>query len=167
MNHKISIYSMKTKHLLYIILPILCLFLSCTPKVDSEIEKSGVTAAVNRLYQSFENKDIDLMTEVMAHDESMLSFGTGISDLHNSWTEWRTNHIAQFEAFDKAKINSKNRNVYLSENSNVAWFADVSDWTLAIGNENIQMNDIRITGVLEKRNNAWKIVQIHASVPQN
>lgn len=158
---------MKTKSLLIITLPILCLFFSCTPKIDSETEKSDVTEVVNRLYKSFEDKDIDLMSEVMAHDENMLSFGTSLSDIHNSWTEWRENHIAQFEAFDKAKINSKNMNVYLSQNSNVAWFADVSDWTLTIDNENIQMKDIRITGVLEKRNNAWKIVQIHASVPQN
>lgn len=157
---------MTTKNLLFITLPILCLFLSCTAKIDSETEKSDVKEAVNQLYQSFEDRDIDLMSEVMAHDESMLSFGTGISDLHKSWTEWRKNHIAQFEAFDKAKINSKTMNVYLSQNSNVAWFADVSDWTLIIDNENIQMKDIRITGVLEKRNKAWKIVQIHASVPQ-
>jgi len=97
----------------------------------------------------------------------MLSFGTGISDLHNSWAEWRKNHIVQFKAFDKAKINSKNMNVYLSQNNNVAWFADVSDWTLIVENDTIEMKDIRITGVLEKRNNVWKIVQIHASVPQS
>ncbi|WP_242095128.1 nuclear transport factor 2 family protein [Aestuariivivens sediminicola] len=158
---------MNTKNLPLIALPILCLLFSCTPKVDSGTEKTNVIEAINRLYQSFEDKDIDLMSEVMAHDESMLSFGTSISDLHNSWSEWRNNHIAQFEAFDKAKITSKKMNVYLSHNSHVAWFADVSDWILIIDNENIQMNDIRITGVLEKRNNSWKIVQIHASVPQN
>ena len=158
---------MNTKKSLFIALPILCLLLSCTDKVDSETEKSNVIEVVNGLYQSFEDKDIDLMSEVMAHDQSMLSFGTGISDLHNSWAEWRKNHIVQFKAFDKAKINSRNMNVYLSQNSNVAWFADVSDWTLIVENDTIEMKDIRITGVLEKRNNVWKIVQIHASVPQS
>jgi len=158
---------MNTKKSLFIALPILCLLLSCTDKVDSETEKSNVIEVVNGLYQSFEDKDIDLMSEVMAHDQSMLSFGTGISDLHNSWAEWIKNHIVQFKAFDKAKINSKNMNVYLSQNSNVAWFADVSDWTLIVENDTIEMKDIRITGVLEKRNNVWKIVQIHASVPQS
>ena len=158
---------MNSKNLLFIALPILCLLFSCTSKVDPGTEKTDVIETINRLYQSFEEKDIDLMSEVMAHDESMLSFGTSISDLHNSWSEWRKNHIAQFEAFDKAEINSKKMNVYMSQNSDVSWFADVSDWILVIDNENIQMNDIRITGVLEKRNNSWKIVQIHASVPQN
>jgi len=155
---------MKTKSLLLI--SIFCFTLSCTPKVDPETEKSNVEKIVKELYQSYEQKDIDLMSEVMAHDESMLSFGTGISDIHKSWKEWKENHIAQFEAIDEAKINSKNLNVYLSRTGNVAWFADITDWTLVIQKETIQMNDVRITGVLEKRNNVWKIVQIHASVPQ-
>lgn len=158
---------MNTKNLPFIALSILFLLFSCTTEVDSGTEKTDVIEAINQLYRSFEDKDIDLMSEVMAHDESMLSFGTGISDIHNSWSEWRENHKTQFEEFDKAEINSKKMNVYLSQNSDVAWFADVCDWILVIGNENIQMNDIRITGVLEKRNNSWKIVQIHASVPQN
>jgi len=157
---------MKTKSLHLAFISIFCFTLSCTPKVNSEAEKSNVKKIVKELYQSFEQKDIDLMSEIMAHDESMLSFGTGISDIHKSWKEWKENHIAQFEAIDEAKINSKNLKVYLSQTGNVAWFADISDWTLVIQKETIQMNDIRITGVLEKRNNAWKIVQIHASVPQ-
>ncbi|WP_242130915.1 nuclear transport factor 2 family protein [Aestuariivivens marinum] len=158
---------MNTKNLPFIALSILFLLFSCTTKVDSDNEKTDVIEAINQLYRSFENKDIDLMSEIMAHDESMLSFGTGISDLHNSWSEWRKNHIAQFEGFDKAEIYSKKMNIYLSQNCDVAWFADVNDWILVIDNENIQLSDIRITGVLEKRNNSWKIVQIHASVPQN
>ncbi len=144
-----------------------CLTLSCTHKIDTDTEKSEVAKTVKVLYQSFEQKDINLMSEVMAHNESMLSFGTGITDVHKSWSEWEQNHLAQFQAFDNAKINTKSSNVYLSKTGNVAWFADVTDWTLVIHNETIEMNDIRITGVLEKRDNVWKIVQIHASVPQS
>jgi len=157
---------MNTKTLLLPLITILCFTLSCTQKVDPETEKTNVEKMVKELYQSYEQKDIDLMSELMAHDESMLSFGTGISDIHKSWSEWKENHLAQFEAIDEAKINSKNLNVYLSRTGNVAWFADITDWALVVQKETIQMNDIRITGVLEKRNNVWKIVQIHASVPQ-
>ena len=157
---------MKTKNLPLISLSILFLLFSCQTQIDLDTEKKEVKATANKLYRSFENKDIELMSAVMAHDDSMLSFGTGISDLHNNWSEWKQNHIAQFEAFDKAEINSKNMQVYLSKNSNVAWFADVTDWVLFIDNDKIPMNEIRITGVLEKRNDSWRIVHIHASVPQ-
>jgi len=157
---------MKTKISLLTLIFILCFTLSCTRKVDSETEKSNVEKTVKEFYRSFEQKDIDLMSELMAHDESMLSFGTSIFDIHKSWMEWKENHMVQFEAFNEAKIKSKNLNVYLNQTGNVAWFADISDWILVVQKETIQMNDIRITGVLEKRNNIWKIVQIHASVPQ-
>lgn len=128
--------------------------------------KADVIKTVNEFYQSFEQQDMDLMSELMAHDESMLSFGTSVSDHHKSWAEWKENHLAQFEAIDKAKINSKNLHVYQSQTGYVAWFADTTDWTLLIEKETVQMNDVRITGVLEKRDGVWKIVQIHASVPQ-
>lgn len=106
------------------------------------------------------------MSELMAHDTSMLSFGTDIADIHPSWSAWKQNHLAQFTAIDEAKIHSKNLHVYISRHGNTAWFADVSDWTLVIQKDTIQLNDIRITGVLEKRDKVCKIVQIHASVPQ-
>jgi hypothetical protein len=128
--------------------------------------KADVIKIVNKFYQSFEQQDMNLMSELMAHDESMLSFGTSVSDHHNSWAEWKENHLAQFEAIDKAKINSNNLHVYQSQTGYVAWFADTTDWILIIEKETIQMNDVRITGVLEKRDGVWKIVQIHASVPQ-
>ena len=158
---------MKTNTVLLYVVSLLWLTCSCTHKIDGKTEKLEVQKTIEKLYKSFEEKDIDLMSEVMAHDESMLSFGTGISDVHKSWMEWKQNHIAQFKAFDKAKINSKNLNVYLSQTGNVAWFADQDDWEIVIQTDTIQMRDIRITGVLEKRDNVWKIVQIHASVAQD
>ena len=145
---------------------IACFSQSCAHKPDPEKEKSDVTSIIRSFYQSFEQEDMDLMSEVMAHDDSMLSFGTSLADLHEGWTEWKQNHLAQFEAIDKAKLNSKNLHVYLSQTGDVAWFADVTDWSLVVQGEMFLMKDIRITGVLEKRKDHWKIVQIHASVPQ-
>ncbi|ETN96669.1 nuclear transport factor 2 family protein [Zhouia amylolytica] len=157
---------MITKNTLFIAVTLICLTSSCTPKTDSETKKSVVAKTINSFYQSFEQKDINLMSEVMAHDDSMLSFGTAMFDIHKSWSEWKENHIAQFKAFDRATINPTNLNVYLSKNGNVAWFADITNWALVIENETIEIDNVRITGVLEKRDHEWKIVQIHASVPQ-
>ncbi|MFH4969388.1 nuclear transport factor 2 family protein [Gaetbulibacter sp. M240] len=157
---------MKTKTMLLAILTLFYLTSSCTNKIDDQAEQSNVQKTIKKLYKSFEQKDINLMSEVMAHDESMLSFGTSISDVHMNWEEWKQNHINQFKAFDSAKINSKNLNVYLNQTGNVSWFADIGDWEIVMQSDTIQISDVRITGVLEKRDDLWKIVQIHASVPQ-
>ncbi|MGJ5640559.1 nuclear transport factor 2 family protein [Formosa sp. S-31] len=42
----------------------------------------------------------------------------------------------------------------------------MTDWSLILLGDALKLNDIRITGVLEKRNKSWAIVQIHASVPR-
>ncbi|HPG12408.1 MAG TPA: nuclear transport factor 2 family protein, partial [Chitinophagaceae bacterium] len=80
--------------------------------------------------------------------------------------EWEKSHLAQFEAIDKAKLTSKDLTVFLSKSGDVAWFSDITDWNLVIQNDSLDINNIRITGVLEKRDAEWKIVQVHASVPQ-
>ena len=139
---------------------------ACTQKPTAVPDKSALVNIVHSFYQSFEQKDMALMADLMAHDESMLSFGTSAADIHHSWTGWKTNHLAQFEAIDTAVISSKNLQVYTSRDGGVAWFADVTDWDLVVQQDSIHMPGIRITGVLEKREQDWKIVQIHASVPQ-
>lgn len=158
---------MKNRSLVVAVFSLFIMLLSCKEQADLASEKSEVTKTIKEFYRSFEQEDMDLMSNLMAHDESMLSFGTSLEDHHNSWTEWKTNHLAQFEAIDKAKINSKTLEVYMSQSGTVAWFANVTDWSLVVQNEAIDIPSVRITGVLEKRNEDWKIVQIHASVPQS
>ena len=47
----------------------------------------------------------------------------------------------------------------------IAWVREIADWHVSVGGERIEVNDMRITGVLEKRDGAWLIVQMHVSVP--
>ena len=139
---------------------------ACHNRADNSAEKANATRVIREFYTSFENEDIKKISEVMAHDDDMLSFGTGLSEHHSGWKAWEQSHMAQFAQFDDPKILSKNLHVYLSEKGEAAWFADVSDWTLKVQGEAVSISNVRITGVLEKRSGAWKIVQIHASVPQ-
>ena len=140
--------------------------ISCNQPADLTAEKEAVTQTIKQFYQSFESEDINLMSSVMAHDDDMLSFGTALGDLHESWGMWEKAHLAQFEALDDIVLTSKNLHVYTNPSATTAWFADVSDWSLAVQGEPLSLNNVRITGVLDKREGAWKIVQIHASVPQ-
>jgi ketosteroid isomerase-like protein len=56
--------------------------------------------------------------------------------------------------------------VFISETGDVAWFSDITNWKFKIRDNSIKLNNVRITGVLEKRKGRWKIVQVHASAPQ-
>lgn len=157
---------MKPQSTLFITLSVCLLFFSCSKKEDPGIEKANAKEIVQKLYRSFESKDIGLMSTIMAHDEDMVNFGTDVTEHEVGWKEWEKSHLAQFEAIDKAKLTSKDLTVFLSKSGDVAWFSDITDWNLVIQNDSLDINNIRITGVLEKRDAEWKIVQVHASVPQ-
>lgn len=158
---------MKTKLLIVASFVPLLMTLSCAKKAaDPTAIKAEVKAVVGNLYTSFEMKDMDLMSQVMAHDEDMVNFGTDLSDHEVGWKEWKAAHLAQFKAIDKAPIHSKALKIFLSKTNKVAWFSDVTDWDLVIQNSPVALKNVRITGVLEKREAGWKIVQIHASLPQ-
>lgn len=164
--HQNESFQMKTKSIIFGIFTCIFFFTSCNKSVDVTAEKEAITQTIKQFYQSFESEDINLMSAVMAHDDDMLSFGTALGDLHESWGMWEKAHLAQFEALDDIVLTSKNLHVYTNPSATTAWFADVSDWSLAVQGEPLSLNNVRITGVLDKREGAWKIVQIHASVPQ-
>ena len=47
----------------------------------------------------------------------------------------------------------------------VAWFSEVGDWAVTLAGEAVSLEGMRLTGVLEKREGSWVLVQFHASVP--
>ena len=69
---------MKIEGKLFILVTVLYVAFSCTPSIDTEMEQSKVVDAVHTLYTSFEEKNMTLMSEVMAHDDNMFCLGTDI-----------------------------------------------------------------------------------------
>jgi len=109
---------------------------------------------------------MELLSNIMAHDEDMVSFRTDLSEHFIGWEAWKTLHLEQWEVIDETKITSTDLTVFLAEKGNIAWFSDVTNWNFKIKDNSIKINNIRINGVLEKRKGKWKIVQIHMSIPQ-
>lgn len=55
--------------------------------------------------------------------------------------------------------------IRLSDSGNTAWFTEEFDlFTMAEGIP-VRLSDLRLSGVLEKRDGEWVIVQLHTSVP--
>ena len=73
----------------------MALFLSCrcqqeaAVQVDLEIEETAVKAAMNQLWQSWETRDINLVSEVMAHDLDMVIIGTDAAERWVGYEEFR------------------------------------------------------------------------------
>ncbi len=139
---------------------------ACCPKPDIKKERDEASAVVSNFLKAFATEDLNLFSEVMAHDEAMVNFGTDISETTIGWNAYRESHIAQWEAMDSASMDSENTAVFMGEAGNTAWFSSTANWTLVMQQDTVRLTNLRMTGVLEKRRQGWKIVQIHASIPQ-
>ena len=66
---------------------------------------------------------------------------------------------------DMKKMDIRNQVINVDPHDNVAWYSEVCDMDLSYAGHPMQINNQRYTGVLQKRNGKWVIVQFHHSIP--
>jgi len=110
-------------------------------------------------------KDRALAESTMSHDEDLFYFWTNSTFTVRGWKQ----HAPNFETwmdprFKAVRTDVRDLHVYLSRSGDVAWYDaildDVVSWDGKIGGG----ENIRWTGVLEKRDGKWVIVHMHASL---
>ncbi|MCW8816543.1 MAG: nuclear transport factor 2 family protein [Ignavibacteriaceae bacterium] len=126
-------------------------------------EKKLVEKAIHNCIDWAKNKDINLLYSVIANDTSFI-------EIHPN------NRVVKgFEEFKKAedfwmdpnfkaiRYEIKDLDINFSKSSTVAWFYcvldDINEWKGQPAN----WENTRWTGVLEKRNSKWVVVQQHFS----
>jgi ketosteroid isomerase-like protein len=131
--------------------------------LNIQSEKKLVEKAIHNCIGWAKNKDINLLYSVIANDTSFI-------EIHPN------NRVVKgFEEFKKAekfwmdpdfkaiRYEIKDLDINFSKTSNVAWFYcvldDINEWKGQPAN----WENTRWTGVLEKRNGKWVVVQQHFS----
>ena len=114
---------------------------------SSEEIKSNLNMMLNDWHLAATNANFDNYFNTM--DSIAVFIGTDASE------NWTKKEFATFSKpyFDRGKawdFKTLERNIYLSENKNVAWFDELL---------NTWMGTCRGSGVLEKTNSKWKIKQ--------
>jgi uncharacterized protein (TIGR02246 family) len=149
----------------------MALFLSCrcqqeaVVQVDLEKEESAANATVNHLWQSWETGDINLISEVMAHDPDIVIFGTDAAERWVGYDEIRTAMEQQFAAMENVQTSVHDQVFTIHHSGDVAWCSSIIDVTGVSMGEDFAIAGLRFTAVLEKRDGKWVIVQAHFSVP--
>ena len=119
---------------------------------------------IQKMWDSFIDGDIDAFSQTMSKDEDMVTFGTDASERWDSWQALEDSVALQFDAFDVVSVERKNKSLKISNSGNTAWFSETVDWEFLSNGKTEVVKDIRYTGVMEYRNEQWKIVQFHCSV---
>ena len=155
------------KKFIYLTLPILLSLFACTSneKINLEEERENVNKLLDNYILAHENKDINLLLSCISDKPDILMIGTDENEL---WTDKKAMGEAQkraFNTFDKIKLSVRDKVLKMCNTGNSAWFYMRVDWYVESGGRNHKIDDIRTTGVLEKDNGKWGIVQLHLSVP--
>ncbi|MGD2121765.1 MAG: nuclear transport factor 2 family protein [Gemmatimonadota bacterium] len=134
------------------------------PPVDLSAEEAAARAVVDLWERMWVEEEIDLFDQAFAHDPDMVIFGTDAAEYWVGYETARESLEQQLEVFEDTESSVRNQVVKVHESGEVAWFTEMMDMEVTSGEERVELT-VWFSGVLEKRNDGWKIVQFHASVP--
>ncbi len=138
---------------------------ACAPgqSIDRELELAAVERAINGTIGWAQTKDFDLLYSIIANDSSYLEVHPD-ARVVKGFAEFRS--MEDFWAnpeFRAIRYEITDLRITISQLGNVAWFFcmldDVNEWQ---GQPASWLNT-RWTGVLEKRDGRWVMVQMHFS----
>ncbi len=136
----------------------------CGAVVNVEAEKAAIARVVDANIGWFATKDFDLMYSTMADDPDLFYFspdskGTihGIEEHRKLSAIWRdpTSKYLRHEI--------RGLRIHLHPSGEVAWYSAILDDCGEYGGQQGCWKDTRWTGVLEKRDGRWVIMQMHFS----
>jgi uncharacterized protein (TIGR02246 family) len=133
------------------------------PALDKE--KMEASALLDKYLRAFQSRNLALASEVYAHDGDLIVYGSNPSDRRYGWRQTEEYLRDYFASVESIEVVLKERNIRVHASGDVAWFAQVLTWREVEKGKTYTMDGLRFTGVLEKRNGAWLIVQLHASGP--
>ncbi len=112
-----------------------------------------------------ETQNIDLIEEIWAIDEPILAFGTEVGEKIEGWEELRSVYLRQFNNFSETYISARDQKININDTGNSAWFSQILNYNFTLEGISRKYEGIRFTGVLIKKGEQWRLVQIHLSLP--
>ena len=134
------------------------------PPVDLSAEEDAARAVVDLWERMWVEEEIALFDQAFAQDPDMVIFGTDAAEYWVGYETARESLEHQLDVFEDTESTLRNQVVKVHESGEVAWFTEMMDLEVTSGEERVDLT-VWFSGVLEKRNDGWKIVQFHASVP--
>jgi uncharacterized protein (TIGR02246 family) len=135
------------------------------PVVDIEAEKTAVKTLIDEWLHCFETEDTETFSNIIAHDPDMVNFGTDAAERWVGWEALQDSVQKQFESTENVIVSTKDQVIFVHKAGEVAWFSLLVDMEGLAQGEPFSSEGMRLTGVFEKRDGNWVVVQIHGSVP--
>ena len=142
-----------------------CLSCHTDSKIDVTAEKTAIGEVVRASIGWAQTKDTELLYRCFAHDEDLFWFTPEAEGTTHGFESFKetVHNVFLKDSFKAIRFEIRDLKINLSRNGDVAWYScyldDENEWN---GQPASWLN-VRWTGVLEKREGAWVIVQMHFS----
>jgi ketosteroid isomerase-like protein len=135
------------------------------PKPDPEKEQAAIEKCLDNISKAYARKDIELLSKVTASGEGLCIFGT---DEAEKWTD-RASYLESqrrwFKNVEESRFIIKERSIHPDPTATYARFYQIADFEGISEGKPFKVKNTRMSGILEKQNGRWVMVQWHGSVP--
>ena len=160
---------MKKSILLLLFLPLIALqFCNCPDeeaKYIPEKDLSAIRTVLEKYTIARENEDITMIEEVWSNNEDIILIGTDSDENYIGWQQIKKAVQKQFGSLENVLISITDQKIDTDLDGRTAWFSQTLNYNFIYNGEAMSFEGIRATGVLQKQEGKWNIVQVHLSVP--
>lgn len=129
-------------------------------------ELAEVKGLVDQFSRMWETQDLEMFDQLIADDPNIVVLGTDQAEFIIGIEEYRELRQRQFDSFNNVEHTVQEQTIRLSQSGDVAWFTTIYDMFLIDASEQpLSFEGIRSSGVLERRDEGWRIVHLHTSLP--
>jgi len=137
------------------------------PRTNQEAERDIVARTISSVIGWAKDKNLDLFSSVICHDTDYVSVSPGkrvvkrFEDVKQNVPFWMS------PDFKYVRHELKDLRITFSRGGDVAWFYCALDDINTYKGEPASWENTRWTGVVEKRDGKWVVVQQHFSFPSD
>ena len=148
----------------FMIAAMLCVS-GCAPQADIAAEKATIEGVIHASIGWAKEKDTELLYRCFAQDENLFYFSPANSGTIHGFEAFQelTEGFFMLDAFKAIRYEIKDLRINLSRGGDAAWWSAYLDDFNEYNGQPASWINVRWTGVLEKRDGNWVIVQMHFS----
>ncbi len=132
-------------------------------QASKDAELKEIARTIDSCIGWFENKDFDLLFSVVAHDSNYISVHPSDRVIRGFDQFEKNAEIFKRPEFQYVRHELKDLTINMSKSGDVAWWYCILDDINTWDGQPANWENARWTGVLEKREGRWVIVQQHFS----
>lgn len=130
-------------------------------------DDAEIAELIDDFFAAMDEQDLEHVAALNAHDPDVVHVGTGPGERWIGWASLEAATEEQFEDLESFRYSHRERTIKLVGSGNVACFSQVMD-VHAQGTAGEQrLRDARLTGVAERRDGRWVLLQTHLSLPSS